>query len=89
MKREELEPLGELFRLLPRTGVLRGNKMPELGEEVYTKDGRSIGYVSDVFGPINGFYIVVRLTSELQELERGSILYRKAGRGQPDPRTSA
>lgn len=79
MTRDEFEPLGELFKLLPRICVLKTSVMPELGENVYTEDGKVVGYVSDVFGPVTGFYIVVRLTEELEELKIGSTLYRRRG----------
>ncbi|MEM0381123.1 MAG: hypothetical protein QXQ48_02985 [Nitrososphaerota archaeon] len=79
----ELVPLGEVFRILQRLAVLKGGTLPELSETVYTGDGRAIGYVSDIFGKIDSFYIVVRLTSDDVEVKLGERLYLKGKTGLP------
>ncbi len=81
MTQEGLVPLGEIFRILRGSVLLKGNVMPRLGETVCTTDGKAIGYVSDIFGKISGFYILVRLTSEKLELKIGEKLYLQGKTG--------
>lgn len=64
-----------MFRLLPKIAVLKVGFIPELGEAIYTADGRAVGFVSDVFGRVESPYVVVRLTSEQSVLELGMSLY--------------
>lgn len=85
MTQEGLIPLGEVFRIFQGSVLLKGHVMPRLGDTVYTTDGRTIGYVSDIFGKISGFYIVVRLTGEKIELKIGEKLCLQVKTGLAGP----
>lgn len=57
--------LGEFVRTVGEHVLLRGGKVvPKIGEAVYDGEMRQVGYVADVFGPVNEFYVLVRLTSK-------------------------
>ncbi|MEM0482097.1 MAG: H/ACA ribonucleoprotein complex subunit GAR1/NAF1 [Nitrososphaerota archaeon] len=93
MTQKGLVPIGEVFRIFQGSILLKGNAIPKLGDTVYTTDGKVIGYVSDIFGRISGFYIVVRLTGEKLDLKIGEKLYllgktgpaRPSGQVKPHP----
>lgn len=59
-KSEKIIQLGKLFRKTNDSLILIGNALPNLGEKVYDEKMMEIGYVSNVFGRIENFYIVVR-----------------------------
>lgn len=81
MTEDGLVPLGEVFRIFRGSILLKGIVVPRLGETVYTTNGEVVGYVSDIFGKISGFYIVVRLTGEKVKVGIGEKLYLQGKTG--------
>lgn len=53
--------------------------MPRLGATLYSADGKAVGYVSDIFGKVGGFYVVMRLTGEESKVDIGEKLYLSSG----------
>lgn len=50
------------------TLVIRAERAPKLGEEVFTREGMHIGRVEKVYGPISRPYISMKPTSRNKKL---------------------
>ncbi len=74
--------LGEVLKIVREYAVVRASIMPSLMEHVYDLKGSHIGHVSDVFGPVEGFYVVVRIDTRAPRLAPGEKLFLKAKREQ-------
>lgn len=48
--------------------VIHAEATPKLGEKVYAGDGKQIGRVERVFGPVSRPYVTVKPTSRKQKL---------------------
>lgn len=59
-KGEKIIQLGKLFKKTNNNLILIGDNLPNLGEKVYDEKMMEIGYVSNVFGRIENFFIVVK-----------------------------
>lgn len=63
--------IGELYRVNAQRVLLSGKSVPEIGEKVYDSRLKEVGYVSDVFGPVDGFYIAVKRVKQGEEIVLG------------------
>lgn len=48
--------------------IVRSKQAPKIGEEALDGDGKIIGEISDVFGPVDGPYAVIRLTQKKKDI---------------------
>jgi len=69
--RERFILIGELYRVDNQQILLSGRSVPEIGERVYNSRLREAGYVSDVFGRVDDFYILIKLRNNIGENSPG------------------
>jgi rRNA processing protein Gar1 len=50
------------------TLVIRAERAPRMGEEVFTREGMHIGRVEKVFGPVSRPYVSMKPTSRKKKL---------------------
>ncbi|MHA1238305.1 MAG: H/ACA ribonucleoprotein complex subunit GAR1 [Candidatus Odinarchaeia archaeon] len=50
--------------------ILRSTFTPPLGAPVVTKDGRKVGLVFDIFGPVKLPYISIRVSGNLKKPDK-------------------
>lgn len=48
--------------------MVRGKLAPKIGEQALDEEGKVIGKVSDVFGPVNRPYIAIRLAQRYEDV---------------------
>ena len=65
--------LGEIVHI-SKSGraILRSRKLPKIGEKVYMNSEKSVGYIFDVFGPVEKPFVAV---SSNKDLNQGSRLF--------------
>jgi len=67
--------LGKIFRKTFRsTYLVRSGKVPEIGAPVFLRNGKLVGKVVDIFGPVNLPYIEIRPKNLSREL-LGEVVY--------------
>ena len=49
--------------------IIQGGKIPPLGATIVTKQNRNVGFVKDIFGPVNNAFISVSPRGYSEELE--------------------
>ncbi len=69
--------LGELFRTVREHAVVKASHVPALMAEVFDARGVHVGHVSDVFGPVESVYVVVRLSPGARSIPIGEPLFVK------------
>ncbi len=74
--------LGEVLKIVREYAVVRASILPSLMEHVYDLKGSHVGHVSDVFGPVEGFYVVVRIDPGAPRLAPGEKLFVKVKKEQ-------
>ena len=75
--------LGKVLHLSSMTGhpIVKARTTPRIGEKVYSGDLKPIGYVFDVFGPVDAPYVAVKpLNSQLKPVKTLFLLESKGGR---------
>ncbi|PUA31463.1 MAG: hypothetical protein B9J98_06340 [Candidatus Terraquivivens tikiterensis] len=58
--------LGILLHTIGNEAVLKGWSVPRLGAKVYDEELKDVGYVSNVFGPIDSYFVAIKLTTNRQ-----------------------
>lgn len=66
--------LGKAIHNVSGELILKGENVPRLGDRVYDKEMKDVGYVSNIFGPVNSFYISVKLKENIP-YEKGSKFF--------------
>lgn len=67
---EVLSEIGRVLRTSKSNLILAKIKSPpKLGSPVYLKDGRKLGVIVDVFGPVSSPYALIKPTRDLKEKE--------------------
>lgn len=58
--------LGTILRRLEgrKEAIVKSERTPKIGEMALDEDGEIIGKISDVFGPVDGPYAVIRLVKK-------------------------
>ena len=82
-----LRRLGKVWAIVEGKVVVKGERMPRLGEKVYASDMRELGVVSSVFGKEEEFYVEVKPIGGAS-ISEGTALYlleesKKPGRKLP------
>ncbi len=66
--------LGTLLHSIDNELVLKGKIVPKPGVKVYDEELKHVGYVSNVFGPVNSHFVTIKFTTERQ-YSQGSKFY--------------
>lgn len=66
--------LGILLYNIGNEAILKGKIVPRLGVKVYDETLNHVGYVSNVFGPVNSHFVAIKCTTDKQ-YPQGSKFY--------------
>jgi len=58
--------------------IIQGGKIPPLGATIVTKQNRNVGFVKDIFGPVNNPFVSVsprHFSEELETLVGKTLFY--------------
>lgn len=71
-----MKRVGKLLHVTPSGGIGRFEVEPKMGQPVFDKDGKRIGNIIDIFGPVERPYVKIKPASgvRLEELV-GKYLY--------------
>ncbi|MEM2910705.1 MAG: hypothetical protein QXO01_06560 [Nitrososphaerota archaeon] len=58
--------LGILLYSVGNEVILKGGSVPRLGAKVYDEELNHVGYVSNVFGPVDSHFVAIKLTTNKQ-----------------------
>ncbi|MCL7384745.1 MAG: hypothetical protein LZ158_00030 [Thaumarchaeota archaeon] len=56
--------LGILLHNVGNEAVLKGKVVPRLGVKAYDEELNYVGYVSNIFGPINSHFVAIKLITD-------------------------
>lgn len=72
--REKVLVLGTYFKKAGHDILILGKNLPDLGDRVYDEKLREVGYVSNVFGRVENYFITVRTLTD-REFREGDVFY--------------
>lgn len=68
--------MGRIINIIERRIIVSSNFVPKIYSAVYDSDLKLIGWVTDVFGPVNTPYIRVRMKPNISpQAIKGEYLY--------------
>ncbi|MDN5358667.1 MAG: Gar1/Naf1 binding region [Candidatus Diapherotrites archaeon] len=78
---KNLSPVGKYLHTVNRYHVIRGDgkNVPKIGAPLYSRDGKKLGVVADVFGPVSRPYVLVKGKKAQEYFARPSDLLGKTG----------
>lgn len=85
----KMQLLGKVLHLVSRGMVIQGGKAPRLGEAVLDSKKRKIGNVSDIFGPVNSPYLLIKPVSILSRADLEGLVGSDVYMGEKDAGRSA
>ncbi|MEM2003128.1 MAG: hypothetical protein QXI27_04000 [Nitrososphaerota archaeon] len=71
---EKVLLLGTYFKKVGHELLILGKNLPDLGDRVYDEKLREVGYVSNVFGRVENYFIIVRNLTN-REFREGDVFY--------------
>ena len=69
-----MQLLGKVLHLVSRGMVIQSGEAPRLGEAVLDSKKRKIGNVSDIFGPVNSPYLLIKPVSILSRADMEGLV---------------
>jgi len=66
--------LGILLHNVGNELVLKGKAVPRLGVKAYDEELNDVGYVTNIFGPVNSHFVAIKLTTD-KKYPQGSKFY--------------
>jgi len=70
-------PIGVVARVSSDRVLLAALQIPRLAEQVYDSRLKEVGYVSNVFGPVDSPLLTVKLTSKAKLVEGQELFGRR------------
>lgn len=77
-RKKKYQRIGQALHVSPSSGnlILKVTENVHIGDKVYAKNGKEIGWIYDVFGSVKNPYISVTLKKNITKIV-GETIFRK------------